>query len=72
MAKDKDDLGAAQVKSARDEAREKGYEGTSPTEGQNERYSLKSGPKSPSAAEVQAQAAETRAKEARAAVTANG
>lgn len=42
-----DDAGQAEVKSIRDEAREKGYEGSVPDENPNEAYSLQSGPDSP-------------------------
>lgn len=43
-----EDLGAAQVRDARDEAREKGYEGFSPSTIPNREYALTTGPDSPS------------------------
>lgn len=47
-----DDLGASQVKDARAEAREKGYEGYSPSTIPNKEYALTTGPDSPSAADM--------------------
>lgn len=56
----KDDLGQAEVESARDKARKQGYEGTSPSTVPNEEFSLETGPDSPSAAELHVAAAEQR------------
>mgnify|MGYP003574911858 CR=1 FL=1 len=47
-----DDLGAQQVKDARDEAREKGYEGFSPSTIPNREFALTTGPDSPSLADM--------------------
>lgn len=72
MAAKKDDLGQAEVQNARDKAREQGYEGYSPSAIPNERFSLATGPDSPSAAEQVADVAERRAQEIRASVTGSG
>lgn len=41
------DAGQDEVKSTLDEAREKGYVGSTPDENENEAYSLETGPDSP-------------------------
>lgn len=43
-----DDAGASQVQSLRDQHREQGYEGTSPSTIPNSEYALTTGPDSPS------------------------
>lgn len=47
-----DDTGAEEAQAVADEAADKGYIGFTPDPFPNEAYSLKSGPSSPSAAEV--------------------
>ena len=51
-SKKTDDAGAAEVQAKTDEAEEKGYIGTTPDPFPNSAYSLKSGPDSPTAAEI--------------------
>jgi hypothetical protein len=59
-SKKQDDLGQAEVQSIRDKARERGYEGYSPSTIPNDKFALTSGPDSPSAAEQTRAAAQQR------------
>lgn len=68
----KDDLGQAEVKSAREKARKQGYEGSSPATIPNKEFTLSTGPDSPSAANQLAAIAEQRGKEIRGTVTESG
>jgi hypothetical protein len=56
------DLGQAQVQQRRDEAAEKGHFGEKPPGPANEEYSLRTGPKSPSALEATIMASEQQLK----------